>query len=1090
MATKITSEVLESYLHCKFKAHLKLAGEQGSRSDYEGLLVERRVEVRLRAIDKIVAVHQEAEVARNIPLTGAALKAGPLYVLDALLEDDHVSLYFDGLKKVDGPSKLGDFHYVPVLFHEAEQVRKEQRLLLEVHALLLSRVQGRVPASGVVWHGRECRATKVRLGTDPRKAEQVLRNLQQLRDCGPPRLLLNDHCQTCEFRRRCHEQAVREDNLSLLRGIGEKEVKGLARKGILTLTQLAHTFRPRRKGKRAVRKTHHRYHALQALAIRDKQVYVFGTPELQDSPVKVYLDVEGVPEEGFVYLIGMVVVAGDAEKRFSFWADTREQEQDIFEQFMTEVSRYEDFRVYCYGSYEQAFLKRMRKGAKRKKPVDRVLERVVNILSVVYSHFYFPCHSNGLKDVAGCLGCSWSEPDASGLQSLAWRARWEATHDETWRQRLTTYNLEDCAALRNVTELIGSVASKPGSSDKARPGVEHGPSIAWVEELDRLGTVARRGKINFFHPDFKYINDCGHFDYQRQRVYIRTSKLVRKNRKKPWRYRNRTLRVSQRVHIVSRKCPACGGAEVIQWPSGKKVTGYSTKRKKAFDLVFTSGGVKRRVIECRTSIHECSTCGEIFVPERYQRLAKHFHGLMSWAMYEYVAHRLGSPTLKEMLKDYFGLAVCEQELIRFKQMMARYYRPCYKKLLAKILSAKVLHIDETEVKLRTGKGYVWVFATAEEVVYIYRPTREGDFLVNLLKDFRGVLISDFYAAYDSIDCPQQKCLIHLMRDMNQELLNNPFDQDLQAITGPFGALLREVVTTIDQHGLKCRYLRKYKPEVDQYFQSLATRSFRSEAAEALRERLVKYRDKLFTFIQHDGVPWNNNNAENAVRQFAYYRDGNPGRLREPGLKDYLVLLSLYQTCRYRGISFLKFLLSKERDLDTFCQRRRRRRRRSPLVEVYPKGVVRPDFGPSRADAAKEEMRLLQGEWGLLERVAPDGNLTRYDGDGGSVPGDMHHCTLIFKGDTVSIDGDWPDQSDELKGRCQLNPKRKPKIINFVLLDTAFPLREWKGRTTPGIYELEGDSLRLCLPESRDERRPTGFEPGGCNRVFTFRRKGH
>ncbi len=29
---------------------------------------------------------------------------------------------------------------------------------------------------------------------------------------------------------------------------------------------------------------------------------------------------------------------------------------------------------------------------------------MVNVLSVVYAHLYFPCHSNGLKDVAGCLG--------------------------------------------------------------------------------------------------------------------------------------------------------------------------------------------------------------------------------------------------------------------------------------------------------------------------------------------------------------------------------------------------------------------------------------------------------------------------------------------------------------------------------------------------------------------------------------------------------------------------------------------------------------------------------------------------------------
>ena len=59
-------------------------------------------------------------------------------------------------------------------------------------------------------------------------------------------------------------------------------------------------------------------------------------------------------------------------------------------------------------------------------------------------------------------------------------------------------------------------------------------------------------------------------------------------------------------------------------------------------------------------------------------------------------------------------------------------------------------------------------------------------------------------------------------------------------------------------------------------------------------------------------------AENAIRQFAYYREDQPGRLRESGLADYLVLLSLYQTCRYRGVSFLKFLLSRETDIDAFC----------------------------------------------------------------------------------------------------------------------------------------------------------------------------
>ena len=48
----------------------------------------------------------------------------------------------------------------------------------------------------------------------------------------------------------------------------------------------------------------------------------------------------------------------------------------------------------------------------------------------------------------------------------------------------------------------------------------------------------------------------------------------------------------------------------------------------------------------------------------------------------------------------------------------------------------------------------------------------------------------------------------------------------------------------------------------------------------------------------------------------------------------------------RGIGFLKFLLSRERDIDAFCLGRHRTRR-SPAIEVYPKGVMRPDSRRTR-----------------------------------------------------------------------------------------------------------------------------------------------
>src|SRR4029077_15686130 len=129
------------------------------------------------AIDKIFARHPAEEVERDLALTLPAMKRGAAFFLNATLEDDQIALAFDGLKRVPGPSKLGDFHYVPVLFSEGRKTRKQQRALLDVYGLVISRLQGRAPGSGIIWHGKECRATRLRLNPDPRTAQRLLDEL-------------------------------------------------------------------------------------------------------------------------------------------------------------------------------------------------------------------------------------------------------------------------------------------------------------------------------------------------------------------------------------------------------------------------------------------------------------------------------------------------------------------------------------------------------------------------------------------------------------------------------------------------------------------------------------------------------------------------------------------------------------------------------------------------------------------------------------------------------------------------------------------------------------------------------------------------
>jgi predicted RecB family nuclease len=206
VGSRITTDVVESYLNCKLKAYLKLNSHQGVRSDFEEFLLQNRREVRKQAISKLVAKASADEIITDVALTAKNLRDGPTLVLDSILDDQPWHIRFDGLKRVDGTSNLGDFHYVPMLFHEGRGVGKAQKHLVELDAWLLSRIQGRHPAYGVIWHGQHCKETRVRLNPDTRRCERFWQELVAMTSLtAPPSLVLNDHCQVCEFRKRCHD---------------------------------------------------------------------------------------------------------------------------------------------------------------------------------------------------------------------------------------------------------------------------------------------------------------------------------------------------------------------------------------------------------------------------------------------------------------------------------------------------------------------------------------------------------------------------------------------------------------------------------------------------------------------------------------------------------------------------------------------------------------------------------------------------------------------------------------------------------------------------------------------------------------------
>lgn len=463
---KITNEVMEGYLNCKTKGRLKLAGESGTLSDYEAMTSQARRASLEATLARLAAHLGEGDSCRGVQVTPETLKPGVPILVDAILEDENLSIRFDALKRADGPSKLGGHHYLPVLHAHDDKVGREQKSLLAVLGLVLARVQGLRPAMGLVARGSEGRLGKVRLDAKLyRQAGQVLDELNRLQAGGePPRLTLNRHCQVCEFRQRCRNQAEQADDLSLLRGMSEQEIGRQNSKGIFTVRQLSYTFRVRRKNKRAKSQYFPRSFALQALAIRENKIHVHGSYAVPSSPTSIYLDIEGLPDRNSYYLIGLVVVDKAEESRHSFWADGEDDQIAIFLRLLEKLGQYPEYRLFHFGDYETRALRRIRSRLPREQQeqVDEVLGRAVNVLSIIHPHVYFPAHSCSLKDIGRSIGCVWSEPDASGLQSVFWRTGWEKSREESLQERLVRYNAEDCLALKAIVDLLARIA--PGGT--------------------------------------------------------------------------------------------------------------------------------------------------------------------------------------------------------------------------------------------------------------------------------------------------------------------------------------------------------------------------------------------------------------------------------------------------------------------------------------------------------------------------------------------------------------------------------------------------------------------------------------------------
>jgi uncharacterized protein (TIGR03067 family) len=118
------------------------------------------------------------------------------------------------------------------------------------------------------------------------------------------------------------------------------------------------------------------------------------------------------------------------------------------------------------------------------------------------------------------------------------------------------------------------------------------------------------------------------------------------------------------------------------------------------------------------------------------------------------------------------------------------------------------------------------------------------------------------------------------------------------------------------------------------------------------------------------------------------------------------------------------------------------------------GVLAFTGGDDISQAIKKDKAGLQGTWKVTSSVSK------------GVKAEPEEIFLIFRGDAILIreDGKTAENFSFL-----LDPSKKPKEIDLTLKVGA-----QKGRVDRGIYQLDGDTLRICIQSNKDAPRPGEF----------------
>ena len=357
---------------------------------------------------------------------------------------------------------------------------------------------------------------------------------------------------------------------------------------------------------------------------------------------------------------------------------------------------------------------------------------------------------------------------------------------------------------------------------------------------------------------------------------------------------------TRRVIHAAESCPECGTGLTGGWVQ---------RTREVIEIPLAPAEVIEQVLVARL----CALCGQRCLPQDplkglvmgRQRFGVNLVSLIVTLREE---GRLPIRSIQQYLQTVHQLKLSVGAIVDTIHRVARRAQPTVAEMIKRIRGSPVVNADETGWRQDGVNGYVWTFSTPTDR-YLVRRGRGKEVVDEALGDsFDGVLVSDFYAAYNHYPGLKQRCWVHLLRDIREMEALYPQDAVLSRWARAVRQLYDEAkVCAADVDRKASGYQRSVSPSqlaLERRLLSLCQPFSNNEAVPhaKLCRRIERFIKELFVFVSHPGVPPDNNAAERSLRHLVITRKISGGTRSQRGTESKMALASLFGTWRARGLN--------------------------------------------------------------------------------------------------------------------------------------------------------------------------------------------